>query len=267
MNYVLEIREFYNWLELNKLSASAISLWHALMNIANKTKWQKHFTVAISTLKAKTGLCKDAIYTARKQLKENGLLCFETQKGNRSTIYQVVSFADKNASESSVQENSDSSVCQVSTPNKAETVKKPKRYRYHINSKPSKNAKEKKMDNLNVDDKLDIMRRIVETYENNIGKFVPRYIFDEMRFYLEKGLEPGLIEKAIKVSTMNNVKNWNYTRKILNTYCENGIKTIQQAEAQEQARRKNRYGYKSTGKCKQYIEPDPSKPWNAGLIG
>jgi len=92
MNYILEIKAFYDWLEVNQLSTSAIALWHALMHIANKTGWQDTFTVAIVVLSTKTGLEKQAIYRARAMLQNKGLISFQTRKGNQATIYQMHSF-------------------------------------------------------------------------------------------------------------------------------------------------------------------------------
>ncbi len=92
MNYILEMKAFYDWLEVNQLSTSAIVLWHALMHIANKTGWQDTFTVAVEVLSTKTGLEKQAIYRARAMLQNKGLISFQTRKGNQATIYQMHSF-------------------------------------------------------------------------------------------------------------------------------------------------------------------------------
>ena len=83
MNYILEIKAFYELLELNQLHTSAIVLWHGLMHIANKTGWQDTFTVAIQVLMIKTGLNKQAVLKARNELKEKGLIDFKS-KNNKS---------------------------------------------------------------------------------------------------------------------------------------------------------------------------------------
>ena len=36
MNYLAEIRHFYDWLETESLPSNAIVLWHALMFTANR---------------------------------------------------------------------------------------------------------------------------------------------------------------------------------------------------------------------------------------
>ncbi len=75
------------------MSPSAIALWHALMSIDNKARWPRDFSVAISTLRSKTGIGKDAIYTARNQLKQKGRIAYRERKGNQSTLYHIISFA------------------------------------------------------------------------------------------------------------------------------------------------------------------------------
>lgn len=48
MNYLAEIKAFYDRLELNPQPNTVIALWHALMSIANKAGWPDTFTVASS---------------------------------------------------------------------------------------------------------------------------------------------------------------------------------------------------------------------------
>ena len=39
MNYIKEINAFYDLMELEPLSASAVNLWHTLLHINNKAIW------------------------------------------------------------------------------------------------------------------------------------------------------------------------------------------------------------------------------------
>lgn len=103
MNYLIEIREFYDWLELNPLSSSAISLWHALMHINNKAKWIEEFAVSINTLELKTGLKRSSIYRARNQLKQYGRIDFKERNSNLSSIYRVFPFGTQDGTQSGTQ--------------------------------------------------------------------------------------------------------------------------------------------------------------------
>lgn len=92
LNYIREINAFYDWLETNTLSDSAINLWHALMHINNKTGWLEEFSVALSTLQLKTGLKKDAVILARKRLQEAGRITSKSRSGQLSAMYSIVPF-------------------------------------------------------------------------------------------------------------------------------------------------------------------------------
>lgn len=91
MNYIKEINAFYDRLELNSLSSSAIALWFALMHINNKAAWTAEFTVAVSVLSVKTGLSERTISNARNELKQKGYIDFRSRKGNQSAVYKIFS--------------------------------------------------------------------------------------------------------------------------------------------------------------------------------
>jgi hypothetical protein len=97
LNYIREINAFYDWLETNSISNSAIVLWHALMHINNKAGWITEFTVAISTLETKTGLKKDAVLRARNRLQQVGRIAFKSRQGQQSAIYSIIPFLDSSS--------------------------------------------------------------------------------------------------------------------------------------------------------------------------
>lgn len=96
MNYLSEIKAFYDRLELNPLPSPAIALWHALMSIANKTGWQQEFTVAVSVLMLKSGLNAQAIKRARNRLEQDGYIKWKSRGGNQSASYHVNSLVVQN---------------------------------------------------------------------------------------------------------------------------------------------------------------------------
>lgn len=95
MNYIAEINSFYDWLEINQVSSSAISLWHALMAVANKASWQSRFTVAISVLELKTGLQRRTLERARNELQQKGRISWKKRSGNLAAEYSLISLCDK----------------------------------------------------------------------------------------------------------------------------------------------------------------------------
>lgn len=94
MNYLKEINSFYDLLEINPLSSSAIALWFALMHINNKCRWKQEFTVALSVLELKTSLKRKTIERARNELRQKGLIDWKSRKGNQAALYSLKSVSD-----------------------------------------------------------------------------------------------------------------------------------------------------------------------------
>ena len=56
MNYIAEIKAFYDLVQVKQLSTGQIALWNALMYINNKCSWIEWFTVPNLTLELNTGM-------------------------------------------------------------------------------------------------------------------------------------------------------------------------------------------------------------------
>ncbi|MCI8336955.1 MAG: hypothetical protein HFI72_07375 [Peptococcaceae bacterium] len=94
MEYLKEINAFYDWVRSDaRVKSSAISLWHGLMNIANKAGWPTEITVSISTLQSTTGMGKNSIYAARNILQQVGRIQFKERRGSQSAKYTIIPFA------------------------------------------------------------------------------------------------------------------------------------------------------------------------------
>ena len=89
MNYLLEIKAFYERLQVNPLSTGQIALWHALMNINNKCAWREWFTVPNITLELNTGLTRQSIVKSRNLLKQLGYIDFRTNS-TKATSYKML---------------------------------------------------------------------------------------------------------------------------------------------------------------------------------
>lgn len=96
MNYLAELKAFYDRLETNPLKAPAIALWQALMSIANKTGWQQEFAVAVSVLMQKSGLNEQAVKRARNRLAQDGYITWRSRGGNLSAVYHMNSLVVQN---------------------------------------------------------------------------------------------------------------------------------------------------------------------------
>ena len=88
MNYLAEIKAFYDLVQVKQLSTGQIALWHALMAINNKCAWIEWFTVPNITLELNTGMSRSGVLKARNSLKQVGLIDFKTN-GTKATSYKM----------------------------------------------------------------------------------------------------------------------------------------------------------------------------------
>lgn len=100
MNYIAEIKAFYDALEINPQPNTAIALWHALMSIANKAGWPDTFTVASSVLGLRSGLSASAFKRARNKLATDGFIEWKSRGGNQSAQYKLNSLVVYNGLQS-----------------------------------------------------------------------------------------------------------------------------------------------------------------------
>lgn len=122
MNYISEINSFYDWLETNRLSKSAIALWYALMHINNKANWIESFEVAISTLEFKTGFKRSELFEARNILQQKCRIEWCSRGGNLCASYKIIPFCVHNT-DTSTDTNSNTNPTQKHTINKLNKTK------------------------------------------------------------------------------------------------------------------------------------------------
>ncbi|MCI1784522.1 MAG: hypothetical protein LKI59_00065 [Bacteroidales bacterium] len=90
MNYLTEIRLFYDKLPSFQLTSSDIALWHGLMNIFNRAGWPQDLSISPSEIQACTCISKTGIFRCRQNLSKAGLIEFLPQKGCRCGIYRIM---------------------------------------------------------------------------------------------------------------------------------------------------------------------------------
>lgn len=119
MNYLTEIRLFYEWLETHHLAPSSITLWHALMYTANRSGWVEHLAIPISILESRTQMTRSTIYRSREQLVDRGLIGVEVRGSSFSAIYTIFSLENNLVSQyvsQNVSQNETQSGTQIETP-------------------------------------------------------------------------------------------------------------------------------------------------------
>lgn len=89
MNYISQLNGFWRWRQLNIISPKAMLLYFAIMNYANMSGWQEHFTVPSDCLIAITGLGKNELSICRKELVEHKLIDYERGYRGRPAHYRL----------------------------------------------------------------------------------------------------------------------------------------------------------------------------------
>lgn len=95
MNYMAEIKMFYDWLETHSLTPASISLWHGLMHIANRSGWRSPLHISSSLIELRTGISRSTLKRERTKLVEAGLLVVEFGKGRGRTSYELRSLSSQ----------------------------------------------------------------------------------------------------------------------------------------------------------------------------
>ena len=107
MNYMTEIKLFYERLETYPLSSAAIALWHALMFTANRCGWAEEFSASLGLLMLRTRISRSTLYRTRQELQQAGRISFRSQGGSADSIYAIHSleqdFASRIASRAGTQ--------------------------------------------------------------------------------------------------------------------------------------------------------------------
>lgn len=69
-------------------------------------------------------------------------------------------------------------------------------------------------------------------YESNIGMLTPN-IAEQIKSYLNDGIEDELISKCVHIACEQNKRNWSYTKAILDRCANTGTKTLKDFEVKE----------------------------------
>lgn len=90
MNYIKELRAFYDYTLYNGVSTGEVALWYTLMSINNRLGWLDEFTVSNLVLQQATSLSRSGLDSARNGLKQRGLIDYRPGKANRAGKYSLI---------------------------------------------------------------------------------------------------------------------------------------------------------------------------------
>jgi DnaD/phage-associated family protein len=224
VNYLKELNAFYDRLETNPLSTSAIALWHSLMHINNKAGWVEEFAVAASVLCIKSGLKDSMFKKARNELYQKEYITFKSRGGNQSAIYKLLSLS------SHCNHSSDHNGVYSGT------------HSSDYNSVPlNKLNKTKLNETEEVEEKTLTM---YQSFVNNFGYEPTPTQFQLLGSYIDQdNMEEELVIWALK-ETGERGKPFEYARSTLNRLSSSKIRTVIAAEkAKEEHNRKKLRGF------------------------
>lgn len=228
MNYIRLINAFYDRLELNQLSTSAIALWHALVHINNKAGWLEEFTVAVSVLCVKTGLSERTVTNARNELKTKGYIFFKSRKGNKSAIYSLIDLSESIAcnfsyeidltaiNADSVSESLSDSVSESLSDNPSALIKQNK-------TKLNKT-------NLEVVEAPSQPRNVFDFFKQNGFGTIGSHISEKIIQWCND-LSDDLVLFAMQLAVEKGATHFSYVESILRNWANKNIRTVKDAEA------------------------------------
>lgn len=229
-----QIEQFYSWMERNKLSANEISLWYALLHIANETGKLVWLSVAITRLERLTGMKKDAIYKARDSLEEKGRIRLQEGKGSRAAQYSLVIFREWEDYEEYIEPEA----IETETPEEI----------------PGNEPR------------IQIFRRVQE-----LIPFPPSRDIEEIKTLLGEGVEDKLLCEAIDIALTAEqmegkppMEKWRYFRGILRTWQNNGIRTYEEYLEHERERRE-RMEIGGNRQSSRNEQPEVRQPTESGI--
>ncbi|MEH7236779.1 DnaD domain-containing protein [Bacillus sp. JJ1562] len=224
MNYIKELNAFYDWLEINELSPSAINLWYALMHINNKAAWAETFTVAESVLCVKTGLTDRTLRKVRNELKQKNRIDFVSRKGGRAPIYKVISFFSNEATEINSADSAGDSAGGRSGGSAGDSS--------------ALNKLNKTKQNIKQDEEGAHQNPFRFFEENGFGLISP-HISENISLWIDD-LSELLVIEAMKIAIEQGVRTWKYVESILRDWSKKGLKTVEQVKADQLAYRENK---------------------------
>ena len=228
MNYIIEILAFYDWLEWNPLPSSAICLWHSLMHMANKTGWQKEFTVPMGVLESKTGLKRTTVCEARNLVKQLGRIDWRSRNGNQCAVYALCPFGEHNT-----EHNADAMANTKLTQPRTQSRLLNKQKETKLNETKERDTPHTCEDTQKADE---IIFPPVEDYSREMNECGDYYMNvnntpisseyqREILMRLQSGVDVMLIKECIKLSAKKHVS---YFRKIMQNWFAEGTMTYKQ---------------------------------------
>lgn len=210
---------FYGWLQVHPLSSGQIALWHAIVHMA-MSSGQERIRISSIQLVQYTGLSAEGVKKARNVLKQHGLIDFTGGKW-RSTEYVVLGIPGTEWT--SIYMSTD-----ISTYSWA--YMSPHISTCRNDTAPAKN-------NPCINNNLippppqtpPPEGGFVAYVEGNLRGMTPGN-WEALRSYMEDGMTPELVMRAVDEAAAQGKRSWAYVRSILDRWLREGVTQVEQVD-------------------------------------
>jgi len=246
MNYIKELNAFRNWLLLHKLSSGSILLWHTLMSINNMAGWEVEFNASNTVIYQLTGLTKNKLITARRQLQEHDLIIYHKGNKGKAPVYQMVSVHEK--MNQMMGRSQDQSEEQYLAPN-ANLFEAKNKYQFWIQSgtekqnKPKHKPKQKQISSSG----SHVTENQFEDYRKNIGILRPAARDVIITWCRELGDE--IMIAGMKLAVKKGGVTLSYIEEILKEWASAGLKTLDEVSAYEKQKAEKKRNFQVEAGC------------------
>ena len=234
MNYIKEINAFYDHIEMNPLSASAVTLWHTLMHINNKARWTATFTVAAPVIRLKSGLKDSSFKRARTELKEKGYIDFESRSRNLAPIYRMVRLSEGEEELVATQNLVDGAEAKMEVGGLMNQVAD--EGVDHLRAREVGALIKRKENKKKQNNPIPAEEAIV-FFQDNFG-VASAYVSEEILHWVNQSGEQ-LVLHAMKRALDRGKASWGYVRAILKNWRVKGIRSVEEAQEEEENFRRN----------------------------
>ncbi|MBC5638438.1 DnaD domain protein [Ornithinibacillus sp. BX22] len=264
MNYIKEINAFYDLMEREPLSASAVNLWHTLLHINNKAGWIEEFTVSSTILKLKGGLSDSSFKRARKELEERGFIEWRSRGRNLAPFYRMKSLcvefnsAGKYRSrlvETEMNQQVDHIMDHRTDQQMNQQTNHQADQQVNRQTAPLIKQKETKQKETKQSRQEGTKTDAVAFYQDNFGLVTP-FLTEELLSWINDFGDDFVIE-AMKRALVRGKLNFSYVRGIMNSWIKQGIQSVEMLNAKEKEcinRKNHRVGW-SRGRSEEVV-PD-----------
>lgn len=237
MNYIKQLNAFYDWLLINPLTPKEQALYLAILHLNNKAGWKREFTIANQTLQALCSMSKSELHKIRNKLEQKGLIEYKKGKRGKAGRYKI-SFLYETNTETNMETNQKTNMetnIETNVETNMEDINKLKLNETKQNKEDDDDVIGNSVSNFDVQSETKVGTNVdtntdtngtnpLTFYQKNIGPLLPS-IVDLVNEY-RKELPDELITEAFRLAVKNNVRSMRYAEKIMLSWLDKGIRTM-----------------------------------------